>query len=78
MADLHREVGQTLDILLSGSEVTLRRVEGHYDYAHGDKCRCPVCGDLGVPWGGLFHCENQPHKAVISTGECFVMERDHD
>ena len=58
----------------------LRRVKGRYDYESGDRSRCPICGQLGIPWGGMFHCDYDwngspdglEHKAIISTGQCFV------
>lgn len=68
---LKRKVGEILECRIGGRVTKLRRVRGHYDYAKGDRARCPVCKQLGVPWGGLFHCEDGPHKAVIETGQCF-------
>lgn len=69
---LQREIGEILECDIAGHRTFLRRVKGTYDYEHGDKCICPICGSLGVPWGGLFHCEgNQGHKAIISTQQCF-------
>ncbi len=72
MSDSHREVGEILKCRISGHETILHRVEGKYDYEK-DKCRCPVCGGLGTPWSGMFHCEDGPHKAIIETGECFEL-----
>lgn len=69
--NLQRKIGEILECRISGHITKLRRVKGRYDYPKGDRCRCPVCKGLGGPWGGLFHCEDGPHKAVISTGQCF-------
>lgn len=69
---LKRKIGEILECRISGHVTKLRRVRGHYDFENGDKSRCPICGGLGVPWCGLFHCEdNQQHKAVVQTGQCF-------
>lgn len=71
-----REVGEILECTIEGTAsndstpTRLRRVEGIYDYYSGS-LTCPVCGSIGMVWGGLFHCEAQPHKAVIATGQCF-------
>ncbi len=73
--NLQRKIGDILECRIGGKVTKLRRVKGRYDYADGDRCRCPVCRSLGMPWGGLFHCENGPHKAVISTGQCFEIVR---
>ena len=69
--NLRRKVGELLECRIGGHPVLLRRVKGRYDYQK-DAAKCPVCGGLGFPWGGLFHCENRPHYAIISTGQCFV------
>ena len=44
-----------------------------YDYANGDPCRCPMCGGLGIPWAGWFHCDG-PCRGIawIETGEFLV------
>jgi hypothetical protein len=68
---LKRKIGEILECRVSGHVTKLLRVKGRYDYENGDRCRCPVCEGLGTPWGGLFHCEDGPHKAVIETGQCF-------
>lgn len=73
---VRREIGQILECRIGGVHHRLLRVPGHYDYANGDKSRCPICGDVGFPWGGLFHCDgpNKPaHVAVIATGQCFLV-----
>ena len=62
-----------MECSIEGKAVTLKRVRGKYDYENGDRCRCPICGGLGMPWSGMFHCENDAgHKAIIETGQCFV------
>ena len=72
---LQRKVGEILECRISSHVTKLRRVPGHYDYENGDRCRCPICQGLGMPWGGLYHCEDGPHKAVIETGQCFEVVR---
>ncbi len=70
-AELSRKVGEILECWIEGQPTKLRRVKGHYN-SEGDRCRCPFCGVLGIPWCGMFHCEgNNQHKAVIQTGQCF-------
>ncbi len=71
MESLRRKIGEILECRISGHRKRLRRVRGRYDYKKGDRCWCPVCGGLGVPWSGMYHCENKPHVAIISTGQCF-------
>lgn len=48
-------------------------VAATYDYAKANRCRCPVCGDLGWPWAGWFHCESVRCGlvAVVGDGRCF-------
>ncbi len=53
---------------LSGKWV---EIDARYDYA-ADKCKCPVCGGLGVPWSGWFSCEKQEHKSLVEGGRTFV------
>ena len=70
-ASLHREIGEILECHISGRHVFLKRIEGHYDYDE-DRSTCPMCGSLGTPWSGMYHCEgNVKHKAIVSTGQCF-------
>lgn len=71
MTTLRRKIGKILECRIGGYYTKLLRVRGRYDYAKGDRARCPVCRGLGIPWCGLFHCEDGPHVAVISTGQCF-------
>ena len=47
------------------------QVEAKYDY-HKDKCRCPNCGGLGVPWRGWFTCYDCDCRALVSDGRSFV------
>jgi hypothetical protein len=69
---LQRKIGEILECEISGHPAKLRRVKGRYDF-ESDKSRCPICGSIGIPWGGMFHCEgDHHHKAVIETGQCFV------
>mgnify|MGYP001608710521 FL=1 len=43
-----------------------------YDYAT-DPSLCPVCGGVGLPWAGWFHCDGTCHAiAIIRTGQVFV------
>jgi hypothetical protein len=46
-------------------------VPERYDY-EGDRSRCPVCGNLGMPWAGWFSCEGCTAKALVSNGRTFV------
>lgn len=60
--------------IADGGTITLRPIEGSYDYkTHG--ATCPICGGVGFPWGGWFSCDNGPsigsHIAVIADGRCF-------
>jgi len=79
---LEREVGELLECVIGGEVAVLKRVEGHYDHEDREnRINCPVCGGLGIPWGGMFHCEfeGNGHKAIISTGQCFkVIGYDKD
>jgi hypothetical protein len=52
--------------------VALSTDQFKYDYNGGDKCKCPVCGGRGIPWGGWYHCEDCSCIALIDTGQCFV------
>ena len=70
MATLRRKIGEILECRISGHHKKLRRVRGRYDY-RGAPCRCPVCKGLGVPWSGMYHCEDGPHVAILSTQQCF-------
>jgi hypothetical protein len=48
--------------------------EHHYDYEK-DKSHCPVCGSVGIPWGGWFSCDGGmqlSHVAVVKTGDVYV------
>ncbi len=76
--NLKRKIGGILECQIGGHATKLRRVPGHYDYANGDRARCPVCDGLGIPWSGLFHCEGGPHKAVVETGQCFEIDDEFD
>lgn len=77
MKSLRRKIGEILECRIDGIPMKLRRVQGRYDYAKGDRCRCPICGGLGIPWSGMFHCESRhAHKAIIPTGQCFVVVRE--
>lgn len=51
-------------------DIVLESVEGLYEYDK-DSTKCGVCGGLGMPWRGWFHCEDGDHVAVIETGKCF-------
>lgn len=76
-----REIGEILECRIGGKHTRLRRIEGAYDYA-GDLARCGVCGSVGTPWGGLFHCDgpmtDPPHVCVVETGQCFALEEPTD
>ncbi len=61
---------------VGGGRIQMRSVPGHYDYEN-DKCICGVCGGLGMPWKGWFHCEDGDHVAVVRTGECFELVKEH-
>ncbi len=70
---LHRKIGEILECRIDGHPTKLRRVRGHYD-KKGNRSKCPICGGLGMAWSGMFHCESvYAHKAVIPTGQCFVV-----
>ena len=72
MKCLRRKIGEILECRIDGRLTKLRRVRGRYNPAKGNRCRCPICGDLGIPWSGMFHCEGvHAHKVVIPTGQCF-------
>lgn len=68
------EPGTVIDIPNSpcGRYTALNLVQFKYDYDAGDRCDCPVCKGLGIPWGGWFHCEDCSCIALIETGQCFV------
>ena len=67
----HRKIGDILECRISGYPTKLRRVKGRYSH-DSDRMHCPICRSIGIPWGGMFHCEDDHrHKAVIQTGQCF-------
>lgn len=70
---LKRKIGEILECEISGIKKKLKRVRGWYDLS--DKCQCPICPSLGIPWSGMFHCESGQHKAIIETGQCFTVVR---
>ena len=39
-----------------------------YDYAK-DRCKCPKCKGLGIPWKGYFSCGHCSAIFLIETGE---------
>ena len=46
-----------------------------YDYEHGDKNTCPVCGGLGWVWQGTFTCDGRigcNARAFVACGTVFV------
>ena len=49
------------------------KVAARYDYDI-NKCRCPVCGGLGITWQSWFSCENPDCLAValVKTGEVLI------
>lgn len=65
--------------LIPGALITIREQDYvildpfryKYDYPK-DKCKCPVCGGLGIPWGGWFSCERCSCVALVDTGQAFV------
>lgn len=46
-------------------------ISARYDYAL-DKCKCPNCGGMGMPWSGWFSCDSCSCIAVVATGRAFV------
>ena len=43
-----------------------------YDYAT-DPVHCPICGGVGIPWAGYFHCDGLCHAlAVVADGRTFL------
>ena len=41
------------------------------------RTRCPICGGLGVPWAGWFHCEDCCAIAIYDGGATFVPLQNH-
>lgn len=42
-------------------------------YDESNPIRCPVCGKLGIRWGGWFTCDSTgDHIVLLSTKEVFV------
>lgn len=63
---------QQTTIEIPGLSGQWRQIEARYDYA-ADKCKCPNCGGLGIPWGGWFSCDTSCEcVAVVSDGRAFV------
>ena len=43
-----------------------------YDYANAAS-RCPICGGVGLPWQGWFHCDGACHAiAVVADGRTYL------
>ena len=56
--NLKREISGILECTIGATPISLKRVTGHYDYDDNkNRINCPICGGLGMSWGGLFHCE---------------------
>lgn len=51
--------------------VALDMVHLKYKYEES-KCDCPVCGGLGIPWGGWFHCQDCTAIGLLESGQMFV------
>jgi hypothetical protein len=47
------------------------QIEALYDYDK-DRCKCPNCGGLGIPWSGWFNCESCSCKAVVEDGRAYI------
>lgn len=46
-----------------------------YAYAV-DPTHCPICGGMGIPWKGWFHCDGTCHAiAVVADGRTFLPVR---
>ncbi len=48
-----------------------------YGYA-ADKCRCPICAGLGLPWQGWFCCDGLDSCqaiALVEGGQVFLPEK---
>jgi hypothetical protein len=38
-----------------------------------DPGHCPICGGVGIPWDGWFHCDGACHAiAVVADGRTFL------
>ena len=49
-----------------------------YDYAT-DPGHCPLCGGVGLPWRGIFHCDGTCHAiALVESGRTFLPVRVAD
>lgn len=60
------EIGEILEAEDGHDVIRFRRIEGHYDYSNAP-CKCPVCGGLGIPWGGWFHCDSKCATTVAQA-----------
>jgi hypothetical protein len=59
-------------IQIDGLEGWWQAVPQRYDITN-DPLHCPVCGGIGIPWAGWYHCDGTCHaKALVGTGQVFV------
>jgi hypothetical protein len=43
-----------------------------YDYVKTPG-QCPICGGVGLPWRGWFHCDGRCHAiAMVADGRTFL------
>ena len=47
------------------------QIEKRYDYEK-NKCSCPSCGGIGIPWHGWFSCQECDCVALVSDGRAFI------
>lgn len=65
------KAGDIVDIPSLGKRT---RAPDNVRYRYTDSATmCPICGDIGVPWGGWFTCDSRGCcVALVSTGEVFT------
>ncbi len=42
-------------------------------HTYAGKSNCSICGGLGIPWAGWFHCEECCAIAFIATGTTYIL-----
>jgi hypothetical protein len=59
-------------IQIAGLDGWWQAVPQRYD-VQADPLYCPVCGGVGIPWRGVYHCDGTCQAiASVATGQVFV------
>jgi hypothetical protein len=74
-----RNRGDMETIKIPGLKGEWVMINKRYNYEK-DKCKCPNCGGLGIPWNGWFSCDQSSEcgcVAVVSDGRAFIPLTSH-